>query len=191
MSSSHKNTHFGKQNRLKRSPGSQDIEVLKSANFQGFFLRTTTHIFYLCSIWRPNLPKKIIDLSSSHNFTQFKKKNQPKWSPRSEVMSILTSAVFQGFSRKNCDFLPKLIESIFHFFFMKFEGLKSSQGAQMTISSQNLKEILEAFKSQLYDTLYDTLHDKFHDLVDGLNNSLRISLDSMQERFLMADIIGD
>jgi tRNA(Met) C34 N-acetyltransferase TmcA len=61
----------------------------------------------------------------------------------------------------------------------------------MAISSQNLKEILEAFKSQLYDTLCDTLHDKFHDLADGLNNSLRSSLDSMQERFLMADIIRD
>jgi tRNA(Met) C34 N-acetyltransferase TmcA len=55
----------------------------------------------------------------------------------------------------------------------------------MAISSQNLKEILEAFKSQLYDTLCDTLHDKFHDLVDGLNNSFRSSLDSMHERFLM------
>ena len=61
----------------------------------------------------------------------------------------------------------------------------------MAISSQNLKEILEAFKSQLYDTLCDTLHDKFHDLADGLNNSLRSSLDSMQERFLMEDIIKD
>jgi hypothetical protein len=57
----------------------------------------------------------------------------------------------------------------------------------MAISSQNLKEILEAFKSQLYDTL----HDKFHGLADGLNNSLRRSLDSMQERFLMEDIIRD
>jgi tRNA(Met) C34 N-acetyltransferase TmcA len=61
----------------------------------------------------------------------------------------------------------------------------------MAISSQNLKEILEAFKSQLYDTLCDTLHDKFHDLADGLNNSLRSSLDSMHERFLMEDIIRD
>jgi hypothetical protein len=59
----------------------------------------------------------------------------------------------------------------------------------MDISSQNLKKILEAFKSQLYDTLCDTLHDKFHDLADGLNNSLRSPLDSMQEIFLMSDII--
>jgi len=58
----------------------------------------------------------------------------------------------------------------------------------MAISSQNLKEILEAFKSQLYDTLCDTLHDKFHDLVDGLNNSLRSSLDNMQKIFIMEDI---
>jgi hypothetical protein len=34
---SHKNTQFEKKNRPKRSPGSQDIEVLKSANFQDFF----------------------------------------------------------------------------------------------------------------------------------------------------------
>jgi hypothetical protein len=37
LSSSQKNTQFEKKNRLKRSPGSQDIEVLKSANFQDFF----------------------------------------------------------------------------------------------------------------------------------------------------------
>jgi hypothetical protein len=47
-------------------------------------------------------------------------------------------------------------------------GLKSSYGAQMAISSQTLKEILqitEAFKSQLFDRL-----DGF---VDGLNDSFR------------------
>jgi hypothetical protein len=57
----------------------------------------------------------------------------------------------------------------------------------MAISSQTLKEILEAFKSQLYDTLNDKL-DAFG---DGLNDSFRSiqdSLDNMQERFLMADI---
>jgi hypothetical protein len=37
MSSSQKNTQVEKKNHLKRSPGSQDIEVLKSAIFQGFF----------------------------------------------------------------------------------------------------------------------------------------------------------
>jgi hypothetical protein len=37
LSSSQKNTQVEKKNRLKRSPGSQDIEVLKSAIFQGFF----------------------------------------------------------------------------------------------------------------------------------------------------------
>ena len=61
----------------------------------------------------------------------------------------------------------------------------------MAISSQNLKEILEAFKSQLYDTLCNTLHDKFHDLAYDLNNRLRSSLDSIHERFLMVDIIRD
>ena len=57
----------------------------------------------------------------------------------------------------------------------------------MTVSSQTLKEILEAFKSQLYDTLDVRLHD----LTDGLNDSFRSiqdSLDGMQERFLMVDI---
>jgi hypothetical protein len=37
LSSSQKNTQVEKKNRLKRSPGSQDIEVLKSVNFQGFY----------------------------------------------------------------------------------------------------------------------------------------------------------
>jgi hypothetical protein len=50
--------------------------------------------FYLCSSRRLNFLKKITDMSSSHNFTQFQKKNQPKQSPGSEVMSILTSTVF-------------------------------------------------------------------------------------------------
>jgi hypothetical protein len=58
----------------------------------------------------------------------------------------------------------------------------------MTIFSENLKEILEAFKSQLYDTLCGTLHNRLHDLADGLKDSFRSSLDSMYERFLMVDI---
>jgi hypothetical protein len=37
MSSSQKKTQFKKKNRPKRSPEGQDIEVLKSAIFQGFF----------------------------------------------------------------------------------------------------------------------------------------------------------
>jgi hypothetical protein len=106
LSSSQKNTQVEKKNRLKRSPGSQDIEVLKSAIFQGFFRgRRRDFFFYFCSSWRPNLPKQITYLSSSHNFTQFQKTNQPKRSPGSEVMSILNSTVFQGFSGKRRDFL--------------------------------------------------------------------------------------
>ena len=53
----------------------------------------------------------------------------------------------------------------------------------MDISSQTLKEILEAFKSQFYDKL-----DAFG---NGLNDSfcsIQDSLDSMQERFFMEDI---
>jgi hypothetical protein len=117
LSSSQKNTQVEKKNRLKRSPGSQDIEVLKSANFQGFFRgRRRDFFFYFCSIWRPNLPKQITDLSSSHNFTQFQKKNQPKRSPGSEVMSILNSTVFQGFSRKTPRFSAVTYCSIFWVF---------------------------------------------------------------------------
>jgi hypothetical protein len=96
LSPSHKNTQFQKTNRLKRIPGSQDIEVLKSAHFQGFFRRTTARFFFFffCRNLSPNFSNKFIDLSSSQNFTQFQKKNQPKRSPGSEVMSILTSTVF-------------------------------------------------------------------------------------------------
>ena len=57
MISSHKNTQFSKKHRLKRSLGSQYIEVLKSANFQDFFRGRQREFFYLYSIWRPNLPK--------------------------------------------------------------------------------------------------------------------------------------
>jgi hypothetical protein len=95
LTSSQKNTQVKKKNHLKRSPGSQYIEVLKSANFQGFFRgRRCEFLFYLCSSWRPNFPKKITYLSFSHNFTQFKKTNQLKRSLGSEVMSILNSTVF-------------------------------------------------------------------------------------------------
>jgi hypothetical protein len=45
------------KNRPKQSPGSQDIEVLKSTNFQDFFRRRRGEFFYFCSIWRLNLPK--------------------------------------------------------------------------------------------------------------------------------------
>ena len=94
LSSSQKNTQVEKTNHSKRSPGSHDIEVLKSAFFQGFFHRRWRDFFsYLCSNWRLNFPKQITNLSSSHNFTQFQKKNQSKWSPGSEVMSILNSVV--------------------------------------------------------------------------------------------------
>jgi hypothetical protein len=57
----------------------------------------------------------------------------------------------------------------------------------MTISSQTLKEILETFKSKLYDTLDARLHD----LANGLNHSFRSiqdSLDNTQHIFLMVDI---
>jgi hypothetical protein len=37
LSSSQKNTQFEKKNHPKRSPEGEDIEVLKSAIFQGFF----------------------------------------------------------------------------------------------------------------------------------------------------------
>jgi hypothetical protein len=62
----------------------------------------------------------------------------------------------------------------------------------MAISYQNLKEILESFKAQLFHTLDAFVHgltDSLTDsLTDGLNDSFRSiqdSLNSMQERFLM------
>jgi hypothetical protein len=47
-----------------------------------------------------NLAKKIGYLNSSWKNTQFQKKNQLKWSPESEVINILNSTIFQGFSEK-------------------------------------------------------------------------------------------
>jgi hypothetical protein len=64
----------------------------------------------------------------------------------------------------------------------------------MAIYSQTLKEILhitEALKTQLFDTLYGRVHDRLHDLADGLNDgfcSIQDSLNSMHDKFLMADI---
>jgi hypothetical protein len=58
LSSSQKITQFQKKNHSKRSPKGQDIEVLKSTIFQGFFSADGGAIcFYFCSIWRLNLPK--------------------------------------------------------------------------------------------------------------------------------------
>jgi hypothetical protein len=47
LSSSQKNTQFKKKNRLKRSPGSKVIEVLKSAIFQGFSADDDTIFLFL------------------------------------------------------------------------------------------------------------------------------------------------
>jgi hypothetical protein len=66
----------------------------------------------------------------------------------------------------------------------------------MAISSQNLKEILESFKAQLFHTLDDRLDAFVHGLTDSLTNnltddlndsfrSIQDSLNNMQERFLM------
>jgi hypothetical protein len=57
LSSSQKNTQVEKKNHPKRSPEGQDIEVLKSAIFQGFSADGGAIYFYFCNIWRPNLPK--------------------------------------------------------------------------------------------------------------------------------------
>ena len=53
-----------------------------------------------------NFQKQIVYLNSSRKNTQFQKQNRSKWSPGSEVMSILNSAFFQGFSGKSRNFLP-------------------------------------------------------------------------------------
>jgi hypothetical protein len=59
MSSSQKNTQFEKKNRLKRSPGSQDIEVLKSANFQGFFRGRRRNFFIFVAVGGRICPNKL------------------------------------------------------------------------------------------------------------------------------------
>jgi hypothetical protein len=51
-----------------------------------------------------NLEKQIGYLNSSRKNTQFQKKNQPKWIPGNEVMSILNSEVFSGFFLKKPQF---------------------------------------------------------------------------------------
>jgi hypothetical protein len=56
-------------------------------------------------LFEHNFSKQIGYLNSSQKNTQFQKKNQPKWSSGSEVMNILNSTVFQGFSGKSRDFL--------------------------------------------------------------------------------------
>jgi hypothetical protein len=96
-----------KKNCLKWSPGSQDIEVLKSAIFQGFFRGRRCDFFFFFSVVAGGriFSKKLhilVPLTISPNF---KNKNQPKWSPGSEVMNILNSTVFQGFFGKHRDFL--------------------------------------------------------------------------------------
>jgi hypothetical protein len=72
------------------------------------------------------LTKQIIYLSSSHNFTQFQKTNQPKRSPGSEVMSILNSTVFQGFFLENAAIFCSKLLFYFLGFFMMAAGPKSS-----------------------------------------------------------------
>ena len=47
LNSSRENIQFKKKNRLKRSLEGRDIEVLKSANFQGFFQRTTARFVFI------------------------------------------------------------------------------------------------------------------------------------------------
>jgi len=56
-------------------------------------------------LYEPNLEKQIGYLNSSRKNTQFQKNNQPKRSSGSKVMSILNSAVFQGFFENSRDFL--------------------------------------------------------------------------------------
>jgi chemotaxis methyl-accepting protein methylase len=66
-----------------------------------------------------NLEKKIGYLNSSRKNTQFQKKNQPKRSSGSKVMSILNSTVFQGFSEKAAIFCRNLLIYFLGFFHSK------------------------------------------------------------------------
>jgi hypothetical protein len=69
-------------------------------------------------------------------------------------------------------------------------------GFQIAISSQNLKEIIESFKAQLFHTLDERLDVLTQGLIDSLTNiitdglndsfrSIQDSLNNMQEIFLM------
>jgi hypothetical protein len=65
----------------------------------------------------------------------------------------------------------------------------------MAIYFQNLKEILESFKAQLFHTLDDRLDAFVHGLTVSLTNdlndsfrSIQDSLNNMQERFLMESL---
>ena len=51
----------------------------------------------------------------------------------------------------------------------------------MYISSQNLKEILESFKAQLFHTLDDRLDAFVHGLTDNLTYDLNDSFHSIQD----------
>jgi hypothetical protein len=59
LSSSQKNTQVEKKNRLKRSPGSQDIEVLKSAIFRVFFADDGAIFFIFVAVGGRIFPKKL------------------------------------------------------------------------------------------------------------------------------------
>jgi hypothetical protein len=72
----------------------------------------------------------------------------------------------------------------------------------MDISSQNLKEIIESFKAQLFHTLDDSWDAFAHGLTDILTSSLtddlndsfpsiQDSLNNMQERFLMEGLMDE
>jgi hypothetical protein len=81
-------------------------------------------------------------------------------------------------------------------------GPKSSQGAQMDISSQTLKEILESFEAQLDDRLDAFAHSLTNSLTHSLTvsltyslndsfHSIQDSLNDMQERFLMQVLMNE
>ena len=68
----------------------------------------------------------------------------------------------------------------------------------MASSSQTLKEILESFKARVdarLDVLAQGLTDSLTNIItDGLNDSFRSiqdSLNNMQERFLMQDLMNE
>jgi hypothetical protein len=94
LSSSQKNTQVKKKIVRNRVREGQDIEVLKSAIFQGFFCRRRRDLF----LFLYNLEAEFAQINHiSEFFSQFhpiKKKKSAKRSPRSEVMSILSSVVF-------------------------------------------------------------------------------------------------
>jgi hypothetical protein len=85
-----------KNNHLKQCTGSEVICILKSLIFKVFFVDVRVS-FMIYVDAGDEFFKKNPYLNSSHNFTQFQKKNRPNRSSVSEDIFDLKSTMFFGF----------------------------------------------------------------------------------------------